>query len=873
MTTLLNRIKTKIGNSPGTSGSITIGTAEDGFQTFTASEDGITTDILITEGNEWELRKDCTYTHSTTTLTRGTLVDQSSAFAFTSAAVVSVVLLSERVPQSTISTPTTGQVLKYNGTNWANETITDLTTLTGGISTADYVTFDTSVAQTPAIGKLTWDQDNGTLQVGLTGGNVNLQIGQEQVIKVYNSTATTLNDGEVVYVIGAQGNTLSVARADNTSETLSSVTIGMVTEAIASHSTGFITTSGLVNGLNTFGLTEGAAIWLGTAGAYTTTKPTAPDHAVLVGYIVRAHAVNGSIFVHIQNGYELEELHNFSQSGAFIANGQALVYDQISGVWTNSNNTVPDQAGNEFLFLTTDGTVTSWAAPTASIPSYLYTSSITTPPAGSGVNSIVIGEAANGGTQGQAVVIGKSAVADSQSGIAIGANVNCTNNASMAFGGSATAGFARSFGGSATAGYALAYGGTASASYSLSLGQNCTASGVRSIAIGHGTSLSGVTPCNAAGATSIAIGAGAQTASGVTSAIAIGYEARVSAASNTPGHIAIGSAAYTLGGTSAGCAISIGAGRSGSTVYGALQSRAIAMGSDVIAGAIDAISIGNYSTASGSGSIAIGASFNFNGGAQSTATGTIAIGQGASAATTTSIAIGNGAKCSTGTKQIVIDSSGSGLTHTGARQVIIVSDSPAYTNLGTLAIGYYPGTCAADNANLIGGGYNVISSGSTYSSCVASQQAQTFMVGEQAYACGQFATAGDAQNSKVVARIVTSTAAATELGLYASTDKIKLINDSTYLFDCDIVARNTATDTESKVWNLKFGMRRGAAAANTALIGTATKTVYGEDTGTSAWDISVTADTTNGRPNISVTGEAAKTIRWVASIRITKVTG
>jgi hypothetical protein len=102
---------------------------------------------------------------------------------------------------------------------------------------------------------------------------------------------------------------------------------------------------------------------------------------------------------------------------------------------------------------------------------------------------------------------------------------------------------------------------------------------------------------------------------------------------------------------------------------------------------------------------------------------------------------------------------------------------------------------------------------------------------------------------------------------------IALVNDSTYMFDCDIVARNTATDAESKVLNLKFGIRRGAAAANTALIGTPTKTVYGEDSGTSTWDVNVTADTTNGRPNISVTGEASKTIRWVANIRMTKVSG
>jgi hypothetical protein len=127
--------------------------------------------------------------------------------------------------------------------------------------------------------------------------------------------------------------------------------------------------------------------------------------------------------------------------------------------------------------------------------------------------------------------------------------------------------------------------------------------------------------------------------------------------------------------------------------------------------------------------------------------------------------------------------------------------------------------------------------------------------------------------------IVTSNNTATELrtslgeATTTPTGVLVLTNDSTYLFDVDIVARNTATDTESKVWNLKFGIRRGTNAASTALIGSPTIVVYGEDTGTTAWAVAVTADTTNGRPNITVTGETSKTIRWVANVRMTKVAG
>jgi hypothetical protein len=53
--------------------------------------------------------------------------------------------------------------------------------------------------------------------------------------------------------------------------------------------------------------------------------------------------------------------------------------------------------------------------------------------------------------------------------------------------------------------------------------------------------------------------------------------------------------------------------------------------------------------------------------------------------------------------------------------------------------------------------------------------------------------------------------------------------------------------------------------------GLGTKTIVAEDT--SAWDVTITADNTNDGINVLVTGEASKTIRWVARIEITVVAG
>jgi hypothetical protein len=89
-----NRVQMTVTGTPGT-GTITLNAATSGYQSFgTAySSANATVDILITEGTSWEVARNCAYTHSGTTVTRGTLEASSSgsAVSFTSAAIVSVI--------------------------------------------------------------------------------------------------------------------------------------------------------------------------------------------------------------------------------------------------------------------------------------------------------------------------------------------------------------------------------------------------------------------------------------------------------------------------------------------------------------------------------------------------------------------------------------------------------------------------------------------------------------------------------------------------------------------------------------------------------------------------------------------------------------
>lgn len=199
----------------------------------------------------------------------------------------------------------------------------------------DKLSLDTGAAATAGVGEVAWDDGNGTAVIGLKGGSVSLQVGQEMLARVYNDSGGPLVDGQIVYISGSQGNRIAVKLAKADSETTSAGTLGMVTEPIASGAEGFITITGTVNGLNTFGLTAGSLVYLSatTAGAYTTTAPAAPNHRVTLGYIERVHATVGSVFVKVDNGYEIGELHDVVITTP--ATGEVLIYNATTGIWEN----------------------------------------------------------------------------------------------------------------------------------------------------------------------------------------------------------------------------------------------------------------------------------------------------------------------------------------------------------------------------------------------------------------------------------------------------------------------------------------------------------------------------------------------------------
>jgi hypothetical protein len=102
-------------------------------------------------------------------------------------------------------------------------------------------------------------------------------------------------------------------------------------------------------------------------------------------------------------------------------------------------------------------------------------------------------------------------------------------------------------------------------------------------------------------------------------------------------------------------------------------------------------------------------------------------------------------------------------------------------------------------------------------------------------------------------------------------NQVILPNNSAYYFKGSVIAGVTAAGN-TKSWSFEGTIKRGANAASTALVGTPVLNLISQDTGASTWVVAVTADTTNGGIAVTVTGQAATTIRWVAKIETTEMT-
>jgi len=196
-------------------------------------------------------------------------------------------------------------------------------------------------------GLLYYSDDTKTLNLDVDVTDLSLPIGQENWVRAKNLTNSTINPGTIVYITGAQGNTPLVQRSIANGEEGSARTLGVAAHTINNNNKGYFTTFGLVQNINTSAYPVGTTLYLSweTSGAFTGVKPQAPNHLVRVGNVID-QGNNGSIFVTIQNGFEIEELHNVRITNP--QNKDGIIYNSASGLWLNT----PAALANEVVYNT-----------------------------------------------------------------------------------------------------------------------------------------------------------------------------------------------------------------------------------------------------------------------------------------------------------------------------------------------------------------------------------------------------------------------------------------------------------------------------------------------------------------------------------------
>jgi ribosomal protein L35AE/L33A len=176
------------------------------------------------------------------------------------------------------------------------------------------------------------------IKIGSDGNSGAVESALTLLQYVRNQTGATVTKGTVVYISGATGNTSTISKAIATTDGTSAQTLGLIKDDILNNDFGYVVVFGKVSGLNTSAYNEGNQLYLSptVAGTYTTTKPYAPYHLVYIGIVTRSHPNQGTIEVRVQNGYEMDELHDVAALNP--NDGDVLQYVASTDLWTKTSS-------------------------------------------------------------------------------------------------------------------------------------------------------------------------------------------------------------------------------------------------------------------------------------------------------------------------------------------------------------------------------------------------------------------------------------------------------------------------------------------------------------------------------------------------------
>jgi hypothetical protein len=223
-------------------------------------------------------------------------------------------------------------------------------TISGSINNVDYIDFNTSYTATqPVAGRLSWNNSDGTLDLGMKGGNVTQQIGEEIFYEVRNETGTPIANGTLLYANGVTAGSGRITAAPFTADgSVREVRLlGMATEDISNGVNGFVTHFGYVRDLDTRGnvpssIAVGDETW--AVGDILYAHPTVagkltnvrPKHEISIAIIIVRHPSTGVVFTRPSSYGHLDDIHDVYINTGSLSTGDLLIYNSGSDYWTNS---------------------------------------------------------------------------------------------------------------------------------------------------------------------------------------------------------------------------------------------------------------------------------------------------------------------------------------------------------------------------------------------------------------------------------------------------------------------------------------------------------------------------------------------------------
>ena len=196
-----------------------------------------------------------------------------------------------------------------------------------------------------------------------SNSEINVKIGQDQVIRVYNNSGTDIPKGKVVYVTGAANDfpTIALAKADAFNTVYN--TIGLSAHTIANGSFGFVFYSGLFGGLDTsqFNVGEFLHVSPDSAGELVNFSPDFPNWPVQVGAVLVSDSANGGnvggcIQVHLTQ--EIAE--NIRTQGNIRVDGNMTVAGNLNILGSETITTVQNlNVSNNFIYIGAGDTVST----------------------------------------------------------------------------------------------------------------------------------------------------------------------------------------------------------------------------------------------------------------------------------------------------------------------------------------------------------------------------------------------------------------------------------------------------------------------------------------------------------------------------------